>query len=162
MANSSVAFRALDDAKPLPGTPSRCFIVPSKGSIKRYDQMITISHIFLIISSSSSSIVAIVATVPTACHYNFGERIKILVTMSSGSSVSEVRPMFSTFCRSCVDCGLFTGSYCDFCNGAERIPSERWVRGQGTPLCTTCDARYGSCHYCRGVAWATPPPWNVK
>ena len=49
MADSSVAFRALNDAKPLPRTPSRCFIVPSKGSIKRYYQMITISHIFFII-----------------------------------------------------------------------------------------------------------------
>ena len=63
--------------------------------------------------------------------------------------------------RPCVDCGLFTGAFCDAeCLAAYRLPSEHWAPGQRTPHCTTCDRRYGRCHYCRGAHWCTPPGWR--
>ena len=61
-------------------------------------------------------------------------------------------------CRSCVDCGRHTGSYCDFCIAKERSPKEEWADGQHTPLCTECGRKFDMCHYCRGQKWATPPP----
>ena len=65
-----------------------------------------------------------------------------------------------TLCRPCVDCGQTTGCFCDYCQAANRIPSETWAEGQLTPLCHSCDKRHGSCHFCRGVAWSTPPEWK--
>merc|ERR1712086_488785 len=38
------------------------------------------------------------------------------------------------------------------------MPRERWAAGQLTPLCSVCDNEQGSCHYCHGKDWATPPP----
>ena len=35
-------------------------------------------------------------------------------------------------CRPCVDCGLRTGRFCDFCLVADRMPSEVWAEGQLT------------------------------
>ena len=65
-------------------------------------------------------------------------------------------------CRPCVDCGLYTGCYCDGndwgdCFAADRLPRERWANNQRTPLCTACDRRFGMCHFCRGQLWACPP-----
>ena len=60
--------------------------------------------------------------------------------------------------RPCVDCGLQTGRFCDYCRAADRMPGERWAAGQRTPLCSFCDNEHDSCHYCRGKDWATPPP----
>ena len=60
--------------------------------------------------------------------------------------------------RPCVDCGMQTGRFCDYCRAADRMPGERWAAGQLTPLCSVCDDEQGSCHYCRGKDWATPPP----
>ena len=38
------------------------------------------------------------------------------------------------FTRPCVDCGMRTGSYCDFCFAQDRIPDEPWNSPiQGTP-----------------------------
>jgi hypothetical protein len=63
-------------------------------------------------------------------------------------------------CRPCADCGLFTGRFCDgeefeasgkCCFAAERIPSEIWVVGQRTPLCSECDWKHGKCRFCRGI-----------
>ena len=65
-------------------------------------------------------------------------------------------------CRPCVDCGLYTGCFCDYCYGADRIPDEYWEQGQLTPLCTNCDNRYDACHYCRGVHMARPSAWGRK
>jgi len=48
-------------------------------------------------------------------------------------------------CRPCVDCGLYTGRYCDYCTGASRIPSEQWAAGQMTPLCS----HFGSTNFGR-------------
>ena len=39
-------------------------------------------------------------------------------------------------CRPCVDCGLYTGRFCDHCLAKDRIPSEEWAPGQLTPLCS--------------------------
>ncbi|OLP84362.1 hypothetical protein AK812_SmicGene34786 [Symbiodinium microadriaticum] len=44
-------------------------------------------------------------------------------------------------CRPCVDCGLYTGCYCDGndwgeCFAADRLPHEHWANNQRTPLCT--------------------------
>ena len=65
-------------------------------------------------------------------------------------------------CRPCVDCGLYTGCYCDGndrgeCFAADRVPQEHWANNQRTPLCTACDRRLGMCHFCRGQLWAVPP-----
>ena len=55
--------------------------------------------------------------------------------------------------RRCVDCGLFTGNFCDGiadnCYANERLPEQGWVPGQRTPLCTTCDRTRGRCYFCR-------------
>ena len=71
-------------------------------------------------------------------------------------------PMPQDLNRPCVDCGRYTGSFCEFeCLAARRIPSERWRPGQLTPHCTFCDRRHGCCHFCRGVQMVTPPPWGL-
>ena len=62
------------------------------------------------------------------------------------------------FLRPCVDCGLKTGRYCDFCLAKDRMPEEQWAEGQHTPLCSRCDNAHDMCHYCRGVPWCVPPP----
>ena len=62
--------------------------------------------------------------------------------------------------RPCVDCGLYTGRFCDWCLGSERIPSQSWCEGQRTPLCSRCDNRWDACHFCRGLHWCTPPAWG--
>ena len=51
--------------------------------------------------------------------------------------------------RPCADCGLRTGSFCDFCYGADRYPKEKWAANQHTPLCSRCDDEHGACHFCR-------------
>ena len=65
--------------------------------------------------------------------------------------------------RPCVDCGMYTGNYCDYCNAVQRMPTEKWAGpNQGTPLCQACDAARNACHYCKRVAWCTPPGWRPK
>ena len=61
-------------------------------------------------------------------------------------------------CRPCVDCGLYTGCFCDFCRAEDRLPDEVWAEGQHTPLCTNCDRTKDMCHFCRWEKWATPAP----
>ena len=60
-------------------------------------------------------------------------------------------------CRPCVDCGLVTGRFCDYCRAADRLPDEVWVDNQMTPLCSHCDNKYDACHFCRGQLWCVPP-----
>ena len=60
--------------------------------------------------------------------------------------------------RACVDCGRYTGRFCDFCLAADRLPNEQWAKGQMTPLCSDCDNKFDACHFCRGVSSCTPPP----
>ena len=60
----------------------------------------------------------------------------------------------------CVDCGLWTGRFCDYCRAADRVPSERWCDGQPTPLCSQCDNKYRACHFCRRITWCQPHPWG--
>ena len=62
--------------------------------------------------------------------------------------------------RPCVDCGKYTGRYCDYCIAAARLPKEKWCKGQHTPLCSTCDNSKDACHFCRGEPWVTPLPWR--
>ena len=82
--------------------------------------------------------------------------------------------------RPCLECGLYTGGYCETlaqakagpkgtwqggtCFAAEVYPwrkgmdaKEKWTAGQRTPLCTSCEIRYGACRACRGVSGCTPP-----
>ena len=59
--------------------------------------------------------------------------------------------------RPCVDCGRYTGRYCDHCLAVDRVPSELWASGQRTPLCSSCDNRHDMCHYCRVLLWCSPP-----
>jgi len=60
--------------------------------------------------------------------------------------------------RSCVDCGLITGRFCDFCTAVSRLPDDDWAEGQLTPLCSRCDEDFKSCHFCRGKDWCAPEP----
>ena len=60
--------------------------------------------------------------------------------------------------RPCVDCGLITGGYCDYCLAEMHAPDEEWCENQHTPLCSKCDIQYYACHFCRGLSWVTPPP----
>ena len=65
-------------------------------------------------------------------------------------------------CRPCVDCGKYTGRYCDGlafdCFAKDKVPAERWCEGQRTPLCSTCEWASEVCHYCRGVHSCQPFP----
>ena len=63
-----------------------------------------------------------------------------------------------TLCRPCVDCGLITGRYCDYCYAEDRLPQETWAPGQMTPLCHKCDNARDMCHFCAGKLWCTPAP----
>ena len=65
-------------------------------------------------------------------------------------------------CRPCVDCGQYTGSFCEGCFASDRIPSEEWASGQMTPLCSVCDESRGACHYCHRVSLCRPFAWGVK
>ena len=61
--------------------------------------------------------------------------------------------------RPCVDCGLWTGGFCDYCKAAaDRLPEEEWGANPMTPLCSVCDNKYDECHFCRGQPWRVPPP----
>jgi hypothetical protein len=75
-----------------------------------------------------------------------------LTILASGDAQMLIRP--------CVDCGLWTGRFCDFCYAAARLPNEEWADGQLTPLCSDCDNLRGGCHFCCGVKWCVPPPWG--
>ena len=71
----------------------------------------------------------------------------------------------------CVDCGLFTGNFCDGgptleytdrCFAFERDPQTyREESTQRTPLCTYCETCSKYCRFCRGVSGCTPPPRRV-
>ena len=74
----------------------------------------------------------------------------IIERLASGPTDMLVRP--------CVDCGLITGRFCDFCLAEERCPTEVWCENQMTPLCSKCEEKHDKCHFCRKVSWATPPP----
>ena len=65
-------------------------------------------------------------------------------------------------CRPCVDCGLYTGRFCDWCYAADRLPDEEWAVGQLTPLCSRCDNKHDACHYCRGLSWVPLPPHGPR
>ena len=81
-------------------------------------------------------------------------------TMGSGATMHILASGHSGMLfRACVDCGLITGCFCEYCLAAQRMPEETWAPNQCTPLCTKCDIKnHGICHFCRGVAWVAPPP----
>ena len=70
----------------------------------------------------------------------------------------EVLAVGSTtmLCRPCVDCGRYTGRFCDHCFAKDRVPSEEWAANQRTPLCSKCDWRWNACRFCRRVHACTP------
>ena len=74
----------------------------------------------------------------------------------------------SDLLRAYADCGQVTGRFCETlsgdgdCMAATWIPNESWAQGQRTPLCSSCDWRFGACHFCRKVCWATPPKWQQQ
>ena len=69
------------------------------------------------------------------------------VTAVSDSAHQLIQP--------CVDCGLWTGNWCE-CLGSQRMPNSFWEPGQHTPLCSQCEATHGGCHYCRKIQMCTP------
>ena len=80
--------------------------------------------------------------------------------VSNAMTVEAVSESRTQFIQPCVDCGLWTGSWCE-CYGSQRMPNSFWEPGQHTPLCRRCDALRGECHYCRGVLWCTPIPHGI-
>ena len=63
--------------------------------------------------------------------------------------------------RACVDCGLNTGRFCDYCLAEDRFPKgdstgRSWAMNQQTPLCSFCDSAREACHFCLGI-WVTRP-----
>ena len=60
----------------------------------------------------------------------------------------------------CVDCGQWTGSFCDYCFIEQRMPNEGFAPGQMTPLCTHCDRVQEACHYCLEIPWCRPRAWG--
>jgi hypothetical protein len=69
----------------------------------------------------------------------------------------------SQLIRPCVDCGRYTGNFCENeCLPRRWLPKEDWLPNQVTPQCNACEERYGVCHFCRGIAWVTPPPWGHR
>ena len=62
--------------------------------------------------------------------------------------------------RPCVDCGQWTGRYCDYCLAKDRLPNETWCGNQHTPLCSQCENEREACHFCYGKKWVMPPPWR--
>ena len=61
------------------------------------------------------------------------------------------------FYRPCVDCGQMIGCFCDYCEAQDRMPDQRWEKGQLTPLCTACDSMRGACHFCFGLCCSICP-----
>ena len=59
-------------------------------------------------------------------------------------------------CRPCVDCGVKTSGFCDFCYAKDRLPNEKWADKQRTPLCIPCDRDYDKCRFCRA------PPKTIE
>ena len=80
--------------------------------------------------------------------------------MASSSPLLEVLAAgdMDMLARPCVDCGVITGRFCDWCKAADRCPDEEWAEGQLTPLSPNCDNWYNECHFCRRMDWVTPPP----
>ena len=83
--------------------------------------------------------------IPSSCSI-----MPILEVLATGTHQQLNRP--------CVDCGLFTGRFCDHCYAADRIPDEDWAPGQLTPLCSKCDNRHHACHFCCGEVCCMPEP----
>ena len=86
---------------------------------------------------------------PVVSPYINGIEANIMEVLATGDA--------EVLCRPCVDCGVRTGSYCDWCEAVDRMPSEQWAHGQMTPLCTRCDSIHDECHFCRDLPWCTPP-----
>ena len=63
--------------------------------------------------------------------------------------------------RACVDCGLNTGRFCDYCLAEDRYPKgdstgRCWAMNQQTPLCSFCDNARNACHLCLGILVTRP------
>ena len=54
------------------------------------------------------------------------KRLPPMEILASGTEEQLIRP--------CVDCGMWTGRFCDYCLAADKLPDEEWVEGQMTPL----------------------------
>ena len=91
---------------------------------------------------------------PTAGQGGRGIPMEVLTVAQEGQEGILLRP--------CIDCGRWTGCFCDYCYAADRFPDEEWLPRQHTPICSVCDGRHGRCHRCRGLIWATPPPWGPR
>ena len=91
---------------------------------------------------------------PAAGQGGRGIPMEVLTVAQEGQEGMLLRP--------CIDCGRWTGCFCDYCYAADRFPDEEWLPRQHTPICSVCDGRHGRCHRCRGLIWATPPPWGPR
>ena len=101
-----------------------------------------------------------VGSAPATSSTPAGAAFEAASTMRGSGAQMEILAVGSEamLCRPCVDCGVKTGRYCDFCLAADRIPSEEWAEGQLTPLCSRCDNTHDKCHFCRKLAWCMPFP----
>ena len=83
-------------------------------------------------------------------------------TMTSATMQVMAMGSVAELTRPCVDCGMYTGSFCEMdCLAVTWVPSERWCAGQHAPHCTKCELKFTFCHFCRKSPWATPPAWGV-
>ena len=78
--------------------------------------------------------------------------------VTSGDLTADFKLAYGTcddLRRPCVDCGLYTGCFCD------GLPSPQLCRpkiGKGNRRpCAPCDRRMEICHFCRGVPQITSP-----
>ena len=126
---------------PFPGTSSRI-------RVRQRLYFIFLQPMF-VVALSGSVHSALHLDSPKMCAMD-DETVAIMDTFGFGDEDMLLRP--------CVDCGLITGSFSDFCLAEQRCPTEVWSKNQMTPLCTKCDRKHHMCHFCRKVSWATPPP----
>ena len=80
--------------------------------------------------------------------------------MSGADSVEIVdvaMELAAIFSRPCVDCGVPTGSTCEFCIVSGCMPGEEGETGQTRPLCIKCENEKGACHFCRKHVCGAPP-----
>jgi len=68
---------------------------------------------------------------------------------SMSSVLGATQPASEDLFHPCVDCGTRTGSFCDYCFAADRLPAQWWAHEQPTPLCSECDDAWDMCKYCR-------------
>ena len=108
-----------------------------------------------------------------ACRSHFGSSVvgtarvpaSLHITSHSSMAVNNDNTMHvlavgdeATLCRPCVDCGVKTERFCDFCYSLTKWLMRCGLDNQLVPLCSRCNWAHGACHFCRGLVWCMPRP----